>query len=141
MEAKDLISLGAVVMSAAASYWFARRASHASHYRALVSTAYVDLCKAVASIAMAQRRGDQAAAELETAKMLLAEAKARLCAFAAPSIVTAAAQFVRDGERLGSETGQQSLVELTHAIRRADRLKAVTNEDVSQLLFGIDLKK
>jgi hypothetical protein len=109
------VGLVSALLGATAQHLYTRLGEARRHYRDLQTQAYVDFLKAVAGIAMAQRR-EMPDKEFE-ASVLLTDAKARIAIYGSARVASAAAAFFHEHGVPTSEAPLRSFTELISFMR------------------------
>jgi hypothetical protein len=133
------IGLLGIVLGAVTTYIFGLRAETRRNFQRLRNDAYTDFIKSAALIAIYQRANDEARAT--DAAALMADAKARIVVFGGSVVGSAVAKFFRSHGTLTSPAAMSSFVRIIASMRTENIRdgKVLPPEDVSQILFGVDL--
>jgi hypothetical protein len=107
-----LLPLLGVTIGATLQYWFSRSTEATKQLQALRNQAYVDYLRAVAQSAHSTSPDD-----LTQARLLAAEAKARIVVYGAAAVVEALARFEETGARLKNSESFKSFLVLAKAMR------------------------
>ena len=107
-----LLPLFGVTIGATLQYWFSRSTEASKQLQALKNQAYVDYLRAVAQAAHLRSPDD-----LTQARLLAAEAKARIVVYGAGAVVEALARYEETGARLDNDESCESFLALAKAMR------------------------
>ncbi len=138
--AVPFIGVFGVIIGALHQALFSRKNQKVSQLTELQNKSYADFLNAASKIAVAQRRNNRKDVERELSN--LADAKSRICVYGDSVVIQKLAVFLRTGGTL--QTEQEILaytclcVEIRKSVGMSD--KFLLAQDISQLLFSIDIK-
>jgi hypothetical protein len=117
-----------VLIGVTLQYWFSRSGESKKHLQAMRIQAYVDYLKAVT----------EAASGSPGALAHASESKARIAVFGSPSVVTALAQFEKEGPVLDNPKSIARFLAIVEAMRSGTG--QVPPDSLRVVLFGGDRK-
>lgn len=135
-----LIGLCGVIIGAIIQAALGRRNQRSMHLSELQNKSYADFLNSISRIAVAQRKNDSK--EIRDALSQLADAKSRICIYGEPTVIHNLAKFLRLGGTLQTEQEILAFTNLCLEIRRSNGIldKSISPQDISQLLFNVDIK-
>jgi hypothetical protein len=133
-----IIALAGVVIGGILQHLFSKNFNSEQRLKELETQAYIDFIKATAGINSAQKNNDKDK-EVEYTLLML-DAKARICIYGKPEIITALADFWRKGAKIEKKEDMLNFLEVIEALRGVTGKEGeVQSKDISQLIFGRDL--
>jgi hypothetical protein len=149
MNTQILTTVFSVIIAAIVSFivvFLTRRSETIKHFESIRTDAYVDFIRGVAGLAIMQRSPVQEGKEQflkgMEAKVLVADAKARIAIYGSEPVVSLLAKFLRGGAILDSPERAREFTTLCQKMRSdgCPRPQEVTDEDIHFLLFGLEMK-
>jgi hypothetical protein len=136
---KYTLPLIGVIIGAFLQFIFSKKNELRKQENLLKTSAYTDLIKGLAGMAISQKYKDPTK-EMEYT-MLVADAKSRICVYGDDSVIEKISYFLRQGGILSSQDSYKAFVDIIIEIRRKHKgsLEINTN-NYSQLLIGIDIE-
>lgn len=134
------VGLCGVVIGALLQAFLTRRNQKANQLTELQNKSYADFLNAASKIAVAQRKNERKKVDSELAN--LADSKSRICVYGDSIVVQHLASFLRAGGTLQTEQEILAFTNLCVQIRKSIGMddKSLLSEDISQLLFSVDVK-
>lgn len=129
-----------VAVGALLHYFLTKRHQKENQVTEWRNKAYVDFLEAISVIVASQRKGDKKATIDQLSK--LADAKSRICIYGEAEVIKQLAEFWRNGATLETESELLAFSRFCQKIRKSIGIKSDIEalEDITQLLFSIDIK-
>lgn len=128
----SMLPLIGVVIGALLQHALARSSQTRKQAAEARERAYADFLRAVAGVA----HGGTVAGDTAAAKLLAADAKARISVYGANTVIDALAKFEAQGATTSSPSGRSAFVALVEQMRKDVGHRAVGREMLTALLFG-----
>jgi hypothetical protein len=137
---KYILPVFGVIVGALLQFTFSKRSELRKQQNLLKISAYTDLIKGLAGMAISQQHKDFSK-EMEC-KMLVADAKSRICIYGDDSVIEKISIFLKMGGTLNSIDSNKAFVDIIIEMRKNHIGKSEINiNDFSQLLIGSDIEK
>jgi len=142
--AVPIISAAVAAAVSIAIVFLGRRSETIKQVQAMRTAAYADFIRGIANLAIIQREPVQGREQLLKAweaKMLVADAKARIAIYGSESVAASLAHFLRGGAVLDTAERARTFVGVCQEMRNEGRARktAVADSDIHFLLFGLEL--
>ena len=137
--------IGAIV--AISGFFVSRRSETKKHLEILRTTAYVDLIRGIAGLAVIQRGPvdtKEKATKGSELIMLVTDAKSRIVLYGSRSVVASLAKFLRAGDVLDSPERAREFTAICQQMRNDTRPNPgplTDTKDAHFLLFGFEMEK
>ena len=131
-------AIGAVLIAAIATFYFARRSDAAKNKQSLRTQAYIDFIKFTSGVALSRKFGTSE--DVFVSLVGLSDSKVRIALFGSRAVATATAEFFRrhDGQ-LSSPESISSFLKIAQVMRYEARFVALSERDIATLIFGNDI--
>jgi hypothetical protein len=137
---KYLSPLIGVIIGSLLQFLLGKRSDLRKQQNLLKITAYTDLVKGLAGMAISQQYKDSS--KEKEYKMLLVDAKSRICIYGDDSVVEKISHFLKMGGIINSMDSNKAFIDIIVEIRKKHNDSGNINiNDFSQLLIGIDIEK
>lgn len=135
---KYILPVIGVIIGALLQFFFSKRSELKKQENLLKISAYSDLIKGMAGMAISQKYKNSSQ-EMEYT-MLVADAKSRICIYGDNSVIEKISSFFKKGGTVNSNT-HKAFVDIIMEIRKKHRGSIDINiNDLSQMLIGIDIE-
>ena len=132
------IAILGILVGGMMQYWFDVRHSKKDKILELKANAYADFLKSLSETTFAQRSNDKA--RENQGFSLMVEAKARICIYGEPEVVSSLANFWRSGASLCTPIQYQAFIKLVQSMRESGFAGGkISSDDISQIIIGEDL--
>ena len=137
---KYILPVIGVIIGALLQFLFSKRSELRKQQNLLKITAYTDLIKGLAGMAISQQYKDFS--KEKEYKMLVADAKSRICIYGDESVIKKISYFLKMGGTIDSIDSNKAFVDIIVEIRKKHIGSVDVNiNDFSQLLIGADIEK
>jgi hypothetical protein len=136
---KYCLPLIGVIIGVLLQFIFSKKSEFKKQQNLLKISAYTDLIKGLAGMAIFRKNKDSSK-ELEY-KMLVADAKSRICVYGDDSVIKKISYFLKMGGTIDSTDSYRAFVDIIVEIRKKHIGSININlNDFSQLLLGTDIE-